>query len=420
MSLRVVVIGGGIGGLCLAQGLRKAGVSVAVFERGERHPRSSWQQGYQIHINAAGSRALADCLPPAVRDTFATQALQPTSGVQILTEHLEQLTVLPAEVVRGSNPIVRSALRNVLLDGLEDVVAFDRPFVRYEHTAGGRVIALFEDGRSALGDVLVGADGIGSNVRAQYLPHAKVTDTGLVGMAGKLPISNQTRSYLPEHLLGRLTSIPAPNGLYMIVTQSIHKAGRQHDPGTPAADPASDESDHSIWVLVSSRATYGSDPRSLFHDGSALKELALRLMHGWHPSLRRMVQETDPGVISATALQASAPIKPWDTTNVTLLGDAIHAMPPLQGLGGSTALRDAALLCSKLVDVERGNAPLIPAIHQYEAAMVDYGFQAVRSSLQRVNMITSGTARSGDLLRHRAASRDWSAAAQQRSRSDER
>jgi 2-polyprenyl-6-methoxyphenol hydroxylase-like FAD-dependent oxidoreductase len=79
-------------------------------------------------------------------------------------------------------------------------------------------------------------------------------------------------------------------------------------------------------------------------------------------------------------------------------------MPPLQGLGGSTALRDAALLCRTLAEVERGDAPLVPAIHEYEAAMLEYGFDAVRSSMQMASMITSDSPQSRDFLRHRFAS----------------
>jgi 2-polyprenyl-6-methoxyphenol hydroxylase-like FAD-dependent oxidoreductase len=205
-------------------------------------------------------------------------------------------------------------------------------------------------------------------------------------MAGKLPIDDGTGAYLPDHLLTRLTAIRAPKSLYMIVTQSIHK---------PGARWASDEADHLIWVLVSPRSAYGSGPRALFRDGPALQPLALQLIADWHPALQRMVAETDPTVVSATALQGAEPIEPWDTTNVTLLGDAIHAMPPLQGQGGSTALRDAALLCRKLVEADRGASPLLPAIHEYETAMREYGFDAVRSSMRMATMITSGASPAG-------------------------
>jgi 2-polyprenyl-6-methoxyphenol hydroxylase-like FAD-dependent oxidoreductase len=190
----------------------------------------------------------------------------------------------------------------------------------------------------------------------------------------------------------------------MIVTQSIHQPGHRGSASVgQIADPASAEPDHSIWVLVSSRATYGSDARALFHNGPALQELALRLMHDWHPSLRRMVQETDPAVISAAALQGAEPVDSWETTNVTLLGDAIHTMPPVLGLGGSTALRDAALLGRTLEAGERGDVFLIPAIHEYEAAMLKYGFDAVRSSMQMARTITSDGPQSGEFLRQRLA-----------------
>lgn len=389
MNRHVIIIGGGIGGLCLAQGLRKAGISVAVYEKGDRHPQATLMQGYQIHVSAAGSKGLQDCLPEATWDLFSARALEPSAGVQRLTEGLEELSFMRPDIMRGSNPIVRTAFREVLLNGLDDAVHFGKQFVLYDRMPDGQVQATFKDGSSAKADILVGADGLGSKVRAQYLPHARVVDTGLVGMAGKLPVTDLTRSYLPEHLLTRLTGILAPNSLYMVVTESVHKRGGGRTPIAERStlDPGIDEGDHSIWVLVSSRATYGSDPKSLFADGPALKEIALRLMKDWHPSLRWMVAETDPVVISSTAIQASEPIEPWETTNVTLLGDAIHAMPPLQGLGGSTALRDAALLCRKLVSVEQTNGPLIPAIRDYEAEMLEYGFEAVEASTRMVAMI---------------------------------
>jgi 2-polyprenyl-6-methoxyphenol hydroxylase-like FAD-dependent oxidoreductase len=55
-SFHVVVIGGGIGGLCLAQGLRKAGVPVSVYER-DRTPTSRLQ-GYRIHVSPRGAGSL--------------------------------------------------------------------------------------------------------------------------------------------------------------------------------------------------------------------------------------------------------------------------------------------------------------------------------------------------------------------------
>ncbi|MGW2378451.1 FAD-dependent oxidoreductase, partial [Kitasatospora sp. NPDC001683] len=72
------------------------------------------------------------------------------------------------------------------------------------------------------------------------------------------------------------------------------------------------------------------------------------------------------------------------TRRVTLLGDAIHPMPPSGGQGANTALRDAALLSRSLAAVQRDEAELPAAVAQYELRMLDYGFTAVTESLQHL------------------------------------
>jgi len=77
-------------------------------------------------------------------------------------------------------------------------------------------------------------------------------------------------------------------------------------------------------------------------DGSAIKALACGTVESWHPLLRRMLAETEPCAVTAIPLQTATPVIGWQTSTVTLLGDAIHTMTPLQGLGGNTVLRAAA------------------------------------------------------------------------------
>src|SRR5262249_46801164 len=155
---------------------------------------------------------------------------------------------------------------------------------------------------SAIGDVLVGADGTGSKVRKQYLQQAQVVDTGVVGAACRLPINAGSRGDLPEHLLTRLTSIVPPKGTYMIVTQSIHKPGSHRSADTMG--------DHLIWVFVSSRRAYGdANPRAL--DGGSVKRLVLQRIEHWHPVLRRMVADSDAEQVSAVSVLTSVPVGPW-------------------------------------------------------------------------------------------------------------
>jgi 2-polyprenyl-6-methoxyphenol hydroxylase-like FAD-dependent oxidoreductase len=381
MPLQVNIIGAGIGGLCLAHGLLKAGINVAVYEKGPRHADPHWLQGYQIHINPSGSRALQDCLSPTAWERLMAASCIPNAGLQVLTEQMQEIAFVEPEVMDGAShiPIVRATLREVLLEGLEDVVHFGKEFTHYERTAEGAIMALFSDGTTAVGNVLVGADGTGSEVRKQYLPQAQIVDTGIVGAASRLPITQDSGRHLPEHLLRRLTSVLPPKSTYMIVTQSIYRAGARYKDSI---------GDHLIWVLISSRGAYGdTDPKAM--DGESIRRLALGLTENWHPLLRNLIAASDLKEISAVPVLTSIPVKPWDSTNVTLLGDAIHTMTPLQGLGGSSALRDAGLLCHGLVKADREACTVIEAINAYEKAMAGYGFAAVRRSMWFGNIVVS-------------------------------
>src|SRR5215470_10020965 len=80
-SLRVLVIGAGLGGLCLAQGLRKMGMEVAVYERDTGLAVRT--QGHRIHIDSRGEQALRECLPPSLYGLFLATRGQPSRGVTV-------------------------------------------------------------------------------------------------------------------------------------------------------------------------------------------------------------------------------------------------------------------------------------------------------------------------------------------------
>ncbi|MDF2684558.1 MAG: FAD-dependent monooxygenase, partial [Brevibacillus sp.] len=133
----VIIIGGGIGGLCLAQGLKKAGVSVAVYER----DRTSTDrlQGYRIHINPKGSRALHRCLPPHLYDAFLSTCGQAAKRFGFYTEKMEELLSIcrtenggEPDPVRSHKSVSRMTLRQVLLAEMDDIVHFHKKFSRYE------------------------------------------------------------------------------------------------------------------------------------------------------------------------------------------------------------------------------------------------------------------------------------------------
>src|SRR5215468_8575916 len=92
---RVAIIGGGIGGLALAQGLKKAGISFAVYERDRT--RTDRVQGYRVHISPTGSRALHACLPSHLFDAFDRTCGRPGKAMHFLTENMDVLVTLSTE-----------------------------------------------------------------------------------------------------------------------------------------------------------------------------------------------------------------------------------------------------------------------------------------------------------------------------------
>ena len=394
----VLIIGGGIGGLCLAQGLKKAGISAAVYER-DGTPTDRLQ-GYRVHINPAGSRALSACLPPHLFDLFDRTCGKPGRAVHFMTEDMKMLLAVEGEMMRQHDPVAehrsvsRTRLRQVLLAELDGIVHLGAAFERYEQRVDGRIVAHFEDGSCAEGDVLVAADGGGSRVRRQFLPQAERIDTGVVAIAGKVFLDEESRRRLAPVLLDGLTIVAARGGLGLFAALqelSGEEAGVDGF-GTDAPLETSalfdDSRSYLMWALSGRRDRIGLCENAERLDSTALAATASRAMAGWASSFRDLVALSDPSTISCLPIRTSRPVAPWPTGRITLIGDAIHAMTPYRGIGANIALKDAVRLRDALVAAQRGDAPLLDAIGGYEAQMRDYGFKAVRNSLRAMQQTT--------------------------------
>jgi 2-polyprenyl-6-methoxyphenol hydroxylase-like FAD-dependent oxidoreductase len=392
--LQVIVIGGGIGGLTLAQGLKKSGVSVAVYERDRT--RTGRVQGYRVHINPAGSLALHECLPPDLFEAFTGTCGKRSGGIRFLTERMnvllsldldEAAAVLRQEGIARHRSVSRITLRQVLLSGLDDVVQFGKTFTHYEESLSGRVIAHFDDGTTAEGDVLVAADGGGSRVRRQFLPDAQRIDTGVVGIAGKVFLDDTSRRRLAPELLQGLNLVSAKGGLALFVAlqelggDQVGAIGGNDDSAGSGAHFDNTKS-YVMWALGAQRTTLGLDGDVDTFDGASLRTTALKAMDDWDERLKSLVRLAHADTINAIVIRSSVAVPPWPTRRITLLGDAIHSMTPYRGIGANVALKDAVRLCRALAAADRGERPLLEAVHGYEADMLDYGFRAVHGSLR--------------------------------------
>ena len=395
--LKVLIVGAGTGGLSLAQGLKSDGISVQVFERDQA--AFDHQAGYRLSINPTGNRALKECLPESLFATLVQSSVKPSRKVSFLDERLKPLLTIDIPEtnpysVDSERPITRVALRRILLEGLDGIVHFGKKFVDFEDAPSARVTVRFEDGSSATGDVLVGADGANSRVRSQLLPHAERIETGLLAVSGKLSLNDSVRAMTPPAVFRGPTLVMGPNGCFLFANAVEYADEKTKDAKTQGNVNSADwgssfanREEYVMWGFSARREKFAS---TLGHETlrpEDLKTAALTLMKDWDSTLRQVVRQTsDLGVFP---VKTSVPVPPWKTRNVTLLGDALHNMTPYRGMGANMALRDAAALRRALVNVARGETLLLEALAGYEQEMIEHGFRAVRLSLENMERLHS-------------------------------
>ena len=361
--MHVLVVGGGIGGLCLAQGLTRSGLSVEVFER-DAHAAVRGQ-GYRVTITEVGAHALHDCLPAELFELCVATSIRQATTMAFTDEQLKPKfrkdvpLIEPGLAGFGAN---RLTLREILLSGLEQSVHFGKTLTGYEQLSD-RVRVRFADGTSAEGDLLVGADGTNSAVRRQLVPDA-VIDEYDRAIYGRTPMTAQTSQWLPDILTDSFNRVIGPDAAMSVAT--CRAAGTA--PGlTPIGDYLS-------WML-----SFTSVPLPAAASPRELVELARAAVEGWHPAVRRIIDESDVDGTALIAISTARTVVGWDAPRVTLLGDAIHTMSPGRGEGANTALRDAELLRATLVAVGQG-VPLETAKALYEQELLRYGFEMVARS----------------------------------------
>ncbi|KAJ8104257.1 hypothetical protein POJ06DRAFT_279747 [Lipomyces tetrasporus] len=361
-SPRVLIIGGGLGGLALAQGLRRAKIPFTVFER-DSSP-SFRPQGYRLRISPDGASALEDTCATtklgltrinAVEGTLAENNVGSAPARDALRRSMGK-----NDILKGPYTADRTVLRTLLMTGLEDNLSFGKQFERYDITANG-ITAFFEDK----------VHGVRSPVRKQYLPDQVLVDTEGRCIYGKTPLTQELADKLPSQTM-TLISDASPLSLLL-------------EPVRFAQDPAQyfhgrleSIKDYVYWVLLSRKATFGLDDKELFgYSGEDAKQLSLKLTSHWKPLYRSVLECQDTEQSSILRISSAIPtMKPWaPSAYVTLLGDAIHVMSPTAGAGANTALRDAAHLCRAIV----GGASA-ETIGRYEAEMRSYGQVAIEGS----------------------------------------
>ena len=372
---RIAIVGAGLSGLCLAQGLRQAGVDVAVYER-DASP-SSRAQGYRISIDSRGAEALRACLPPKLYQLYEATLGQPSLGVALFTtdrgtlelQHTMHFSQSPRPGLPASGRAVdRLILRETLMAGIADAVHFGKTFTHYEAHANG-VEARFADGSAVTCDLLVAADGVSSRVRQQSFPDVGLIDTGLRWLGGRTVLEHRLQNLLPEVASECALSIRDGDKHWFLA--SVYFQQRPYE-AARALWPAlryTDNDDFLMWALIGRRDNFILADEQLF--GATAEELhrfALGALDGGHAILKQFVEAAAPDRSFALAIRATPVVDSWPSAPITFVGDAIHASA-VNGTGANSALEDAALLCQHLLGMG-SQADLQCALEEYEAELL--------------------------------------------------
>ena len=412
--MRVVIAGGGIGGLALAQGLKRAGIEVLVAERDVDLTATG---GYRLHLRATALQALRVLLPPSLVERLYAASAADHHGIAV-RDHRARLLVhaappAPAGPGRPPDPALdvdRITLRLVLADGLDDVLRLGTTVVAHTADAHGVTVRLRQAIRptehiesEVRCDLLVAADGARSTVAAQLAGGPTATPTGFSGIAGWTSVdalSDKAREVLAT---GSLLAVgPGGAGLYAswhdpARDSPLHPHHRQDNAdgalGAGGVSPIA----RVIWGVIALETALptglGADLRSRPPEQVLAIAVAALRERGWTQPLRSLVERADPATVGAFSFLAADPdhIAPWPASRATALGDAAHAVPPTGGRGAATAVEDAADLCATLQQAAAGEVTAVMAVHDYEQQLRARGAAAVRESLQPLGWI-KGTA----------------------------
>ncbi len=345
--MRVIVIGSGIGGLSCAIGLRKIGLDVALYERAPQLR----EVGAGIMIWANGLRALdalgvgesvRSILMPAGRMTLAAK------------DGWREQMVVEAEAFEkelGYTPFVgfihRAELVSTLAAHLPPGIA------RYGHDCvgveqrGERVVVRFANGQTDEADLLVGADGIRSAVRADLFGPPQLRYSGYTCWRGICPRPAAVRAGELFLWTGRGSQV----GINTLTRDRVYWFATRN---APVGEKAADE-----------------------------RAAALDLFRDWAPPLPELIASTPADRVIRGDIIDRQPSRPWSKGRVILIGDAAHPMTPNFGQGGGMAIEDAVVLARCLATAKNP-----------EVALAE--FEAVR--FPRTSAVTNEAWRFGKML----------------------
>lgn len=322
MSKRLIIVGGGIGGMAAALALHRAGIDVTLFERAPTFTEVG--AGMSLWPNATRVLQSLGVLEPVLArgEPVTRFNLHRPNGKLISAI---SMTGFPAPALCIHRADLHRALCQPLPAGC---LKTNHHFQSFMQDIDG-VTARFSDGLEASADGLIGADGINSAIRSQIHGAGKPIYRGYCIWRGIAPkIAGTIRGHISE------------------TWGSGHRFG--------------------IMPMGQGRICWyatRNGPASQLDAPEGRKAEVQALFKDWHDPIPALIDATDPGDIIKRDACDRKPIRRWGEGLVTLLGDAAHPITPNVGQGACMAIEDAACLAKCL----SGSSDVASAFRAYEA-----------------------------------------------------
>ena len=347
---KILIAGAGLGGLAAAGCLLKAGYDVEIYEQAPK----LGEVGAGIQMSANAMHVLNYL---GVGDEISAKSVRPAAYVFRLHDtgemidrfalSEEHLKLHKAPYNQAHRADLHEILARKILEMKPGIVHLNKRVTKFEESDDG-IELFFDDGTSAKGDILVGADGVKSVIRDQIAGAIPATYTG--DSAWRLTVPKEK---LPPNFMDEVMSVWMGPGKHA-VSYWLRNGELLNFVGAVETPVASEES----WTAKFPWEDLKAD------------------FEGWHPDIQTVIDLVDKDQCFRWALYKRPVVPTWSTARATILGDAAHATLPYLAQGAAMAIEDGAVLSRALRQVDS----LPDALELYQRNRVERTARVVETS----------------------------------------